>query len=65
MKSFLLFSLGIAALFSLVPLSTWLATGRWRDAVWAAKRYGLLMLVLLGIPAAVGTLIAAIDLLLA
>jgi len=63
-KSFLLFCLGIAALFSLVPLSTWLATGRWQDAVWAAKRFGWLMLLLIGIPAAIGTLIVGIDLLL-
>lgn len=61
MKSFLLFALGVAVLFSFVPLSTWLATGRWQDALWAAKRYGWLLLLIVGVPMVFGTVIAFLS----
>lgn len=61
MKSFLLFALGVAAMFSLVPLSTWLATGRWQDALWAAKRYGRILLLIVGVPIVFGTVIAFLS----
>ncbi|VTU25363.1 hypothetical protein H4CHR_01579 [Variovorax sp. PBS-H4] len=43
MKSFLLFIAALVALFSIAPLATWAATGRWRAAVEAARAYGFIL----------------------
>lgn len=53
----------IAALlgfFLLVPGVVWVSTGSWRQTVEAAKGYGLVVLILFGIPAALGGIVAAV-----
>jgi hypothetical protein len=45
----LLLIAALAAMFSLVPLATWAATGRWRDAWRAAKGYAFALAIMGGV----------------
>jgi len=61
MKSFLLFTAACLGMFSLVPLSVLAATGKWRR-VWEATRgYALCLLLVIGIPAVIGAVIALLG----
>jgi hypothetical protein len=56
----LVFIGAVLALFAIVPLSTWAATGRWRDALRAAREYGRCLLLMVAV-SAVFVLAAAIG----
>jgi len=56
------FVLAVVAMCSLVPLTAWAARGRWQDAWGAAKAYGLVLCILIVIPAAIGALLVLISL---
>jgi hypothetical protein len=58
MKSFLLWLAAMLGMLSLVPLSAWLATGRWSACVQCAKEYGVVLLILFVIPIVCGGLLA-------
>lgn len=57
MTSFLLFLAACLGMGSLVPLSVLGATGSWRRAWEATRGYSLCLLLVLGIPLAVGTVV--------
>ena len=61
MKSFLLTTAAIVVMVSLVPLSAWAARGRWQDAWTAAKAYGFILCLLIGIPALIGAVVGFIS----
>jgi hypothetical protein len=42
---------GLAFFFALVPLCIWAGTGSWHHALHAAKQYGQVVAVLVGLPA--------------
>jgi hypothetical protein len=46
MRQILLLVAALLGLFALVPLSAWAATGRWREAVRAARGYAIVLAVL-------------------
>lgn len=54
----------LVALFLLVPGIVWLSTGSRRQAMEAARGYGVVCLILFVIPSALGCLVAGISLLI-
>lgn len=61
MRSFLILVTALAAMFSIVPLAAWAARGRWQDAWEAAKGYGLVLGLTIGLPAVAGVVWGVID----
>lgn len=54
----------LAGFFLPMPGIAWLSTGSWREAKEATKGYGWVVLILFGIPAALGGIVAAFSRLL-